>query len=253
MRRRAPLEGRAVGAVAPGPVDQVARREGLRRQRLRPSRRPASGPGQSSSISPETLACASRGRRRRPPRDPRSRRSCPPPSASISAARSSPTPAWIMYFATSTARGDSVAAFSAIARAAAPTSSATSATKPSASARSAADPPAEERHLLHHRLRQQPRHPLRPRPARHDPDARLRQRQRRPRRHHPDVAGGRQLQPAAEGVPVQRRDRRLAQPRQPVEDPVPLAHPVPREVERRHRPPGGDVGPGAEGLLARCR
>ena len=75
--------------------------------------------------------------------------------------------------------------------------------------------------------------------------------ERRLRRDDPDVGGGRQLQPAAEGMAVQRRDQSACRSRgQPVEDAVALAHPVPREVERRHRPPGVDIGAGAEGLLA---
>ena len=159
----------AVGAVAPGAVDQVPRPEGLGRQRRRRWRRSASGravmvipPGKSGlrlarkAATPSALSALAA--------------IMPPPSASISAARSSPTAAWISYFATSTARGDSAGdALGDRARRARarprPPRRRTERQRPLAGM-----PPPEQRHLLDHRLGQQPRQPLRARPARHDPD-----------------------------------------------------------------------------------
>ena len=164
-------------------------------------------------------------------------------------------PAWIMYFATSTARGDSAVASSAIA------------TRRAArilgdlgdeAERQAHAPPGccrpNSAISLHHRLGQQPRQPLRARPARHDADPRLGQGQR--------CAPGaitRMSQAAASSSPPPKAwpfsaaivgfDSRAS--RSKIR--CPLAHPVPREVAGRQVAPGGDVGAGAEGAVALAR
>ena len=61
-----------------------------------------------------------------------------------------------------------------------------------------------------------------------------------------DVGGGGQFQAAAERMAVERGDHRHAQPRQPVEDAVAVAHPGVPEIERRQPRPGLDVAAGAE-------
>ena len=176
----------------------------------------------------------------------------PLPSASISAARSSPTPAWISDFATSTARGDSVAARSAIARAAARASSATSATKPSANARSAEIRRPNSAISLttgsgsSRASRCVPDQPgTMPTPA----------------SGSASVAFGaitRMSQAAASSSPPPKAwpesaaivgfDSRASRSKIAVA----LAHPMAGEVERRQLRPGHDVRAGAEGLLARA-
>jgi hypothetical protein len=92
-------------------------------------------------------------------------------------ARSSPTPAWIWYLATSWARG---AAFSSPWQCPSPPPRVLRHLGHEAQRKRPLrrQPPPEQRHFLQHRLRQQPRKPLRPRPARHDADLRLGQAQR---------------------------------------------------------------------------
>ena len=142
-------------------------------------------------------------------------------------------------------------ALAAMASAAARGSSATSATKPQRRAAIRPDAATEQRHFLQHRLGQQPRQPLRARPARHDADLRLGQGKRRLGRHHADVAGGRQFQPATEGMAVSERrwsacDSRARRSKMR----CPLAHPMPRELGRRQVAPGVDICARAEGPVA---
>ena len=251
MRGRAALEGGAVGAVAPDTVDQVARREGLGRQRRRVGRRDEGEVLHGHLYLPGNSGL-------------RLARKAATPSARSSLAAIMPLPR-------ASIRADAVLADAGLdhvlrdldrarrqgrrplrdrsralashvvgdlghkaerERPAPPRSAGRRAPSPSPPAPAAAAPAAACRTSPARCRRRPPAAPASP--SAPSPGCRRPRPARARRRRH----GRRSPRPSA------------CKPRQPVEDAVPLAHPVAREVDRAPVGPGGDVGAGAEGAVS---
>ncbi len=107
---------------------------------------------------------------------------------------------------------------------------------------------AAQRHAPHHLRAEAPHGALGARPARHHADRGLGEAKLDLGFRDTEIAGGGQFQPAAQRVAGEDRYRWLAQPGQPVENAMAVAHPLHLEIRGAHGAPGLDVAAGAKSL-----
>ena len=184
---------------------------------------------------PAFMLFGSAERLRRRPSDRRVSAMKPLASASAACGISSPSAIAIISLAASVASGprSAIVPAQAVASARLPPVSTTRSTTPSASASVGEQDLAAERHAPHHLRAEAAHRALRARPARHHADRGLREAELHMRFGDAEIAGRRQFQSAAQRMAGQHGDRRLAQPRQPVEDAMAIAHPFAPGNRRR--------------------